>query len=54
MHYSAAMFSGGQYKQQWLKLLQGVQLKSVLYFNMSNLFTKIYKMLYYTTNLYLQ
>ena len=34
--------------------LQGVQLKSGLYFNMSNLFTKIYNMLYYTTNLYLQ
>jgi hypothetical protein len=31
-----------------------VQLKSGLYFNMSNLFTKIYNMLYYTTNLYLQ
>jgi len=24
------------------------------YFNMSNLFTKIYNVLYYTTNLYLQ
>ena len=35
-------------------LLQGVQLKSGPYFNMSNLFTKIYNMLYYTTNLYLQ
>jgi len=34
--------------------LQGVQLKSGPYFNMSNLFTKIYNMLYYTTNLYLQ
>jgi len=34
--------------------VQGVQLKSEPYFNMSNLFTKIYKMLYYTTNLYLQ
>jgi len=33
--------------------LQGVQLKNGQYFNMSNLFTKIY-MLYYTTNLYLQ
>jgi hypothetical protein len=33
--------------------LQGVQLKSGQYFNMSNLFTKIYNMLYYTTNLYL-
>jgi len=32
----------------------GVQLKSGHYFNMSNLFTKIYNMLYYTTNLYLQ
>jgi hypothetical protein len=32
---------------------QNVQLKSGPYFNMSNLFTKIY-MLYYTTNLYLQ
>jgi len=34
--------------------IQSVQLKSGLYFNMSNLFTKIYNMLYYTTNLYLQ
>ena len=34
--------------------LQGVQLKSGPYFNMSNLFTKIYNMLYYPTNLYLQ
>jgi hypothetical protein len=32
----------------------GVQLKSGPYFNMTNLFTKIYNMLYYTTNLYLQ
>jgi hypothetical protein len=32
----------------------GVQLKSGPYFNMSNLFTKIYNMLYYTPNLYLQ
>jgi len=32
----------------------GVQLKSGPYFNMSNLFTNIYNMLYYTTNLYLQ
>jgi hypothetical protein len=32
----------------------GVQLKIGPYFNMGNLFTKIYKMLYYTTNLYLQ
>jgi len=35
-------------------IIQGVQLKSGLYFNMSNLFTKIYNMLYYATNLYLQ
>ena len=34
--------------------IQGVQLKNRSYFNMSNLFTKIYKMLYYTTKLYLQ
>jgi hypothetical protein len=34
--------------------IQDVQLKSGPYFNTSNLFTKIYKMLYYTTNLYLQ
>jgi len=34
--------------------VQSVQLKSGPYFNMSNLFTKIYNMLYYTTNLYLQ
>jgi len=35
-------------------IIQDVQLKSGPYFNMSNLFTKIYNMLYYTTNLYLQ
>jgi len=35
-------------------LVQGVQLKSGPYFNMSNLFTKNYNMLYYTTKLYLQ
>jgi len=35
-------------------LITGVQLKSGPYFNMSHLFTKIYNMLYYTTNLYLQ
>ena len=34
--------------------VQGVQLKTGPYFNMSNLFTKIYNMLYYTTKLYLQ
>jgi len=34
--------------------IQDVQLKSGPYLNMSNLFTKIYNMLYYTTNLYLQ
>jgi hypothetical protein len=34
--------------------LQDFQLKSGPYFNMRNLFTKIYNMLYYTTNLYLQ
>ena len=34
--------------------IQGVELKSGPYFNMSNIFTKIYKMLCYTTNLYLQ
>jgi hypothetical protein len=33
--------------------IEGVQNKVDL-FNMSNLFTKIYNMLYYTTNLYLQ
>jgi hypothetical protein len=36
-----------------LKQIQVVQLKSGPYFNISNLFTKIY-MLYYTNNLYLQ
>ena len=35
-------------------IIQGVQLKSGPYFSMSNLFTKIYNMLYYTTNLFLQ
>ena len=34
--------------------LQGVQLKSGTYFNISNLFTNINNTLYYTTNLYLQ
>jgi len=34
--------------------VQGVQLKSGPYYNTSNLFTKIYNMLYYTTNLHLQ
>ena len=34
--------------------IQNVQLKSGPYINMSNLFTKIYNMIYYTTNLYLQ
>jgi len=38
----------------WNWNIQSVQLKSGLYFNMSNSFTKIYNMLYYTTNLYLQ
>jgi len=37
-----------------IMILQGVKLKSGPYFNMSNLFTKIYNMLYYTPNLYLQ
>jgi hypothetical protein len=37
---------------QWYHKEQGVQLKSGPYFNMSNLFTKIYNMLYYTTNLF--
>jgi hypothetical protein len=32
----------------------GFQFKSGPYFNISNLFTKIYNTLYYTTNLYLQ
>ena len=32
----------------------GVQLKSGPYFNISNLFTNIYNILYYTTKLYLQ
>jgi len=36
------------------RFIQSVQLKSGPYFNMSNLFTKIYDMLYYTTKLYLQ
>ena len=39
---------------QRIYLVQGVQLKSEPYFNMSDLFTKIYNILYYTTNLYLQ
>ena len=35
-------------------ILQCVQLKIGPHFIMSNLFTKIYNMLYYTTKLYLQ
>ena len=44
------------YFQQYdlTNIVQGVQLRSGPYFNMRNLFTKIYNMLYYTTNLYLQ
>jgi hypothetical protein len=42
------------YENNQQDALHGVQLKSGLYFNMSNLFTKIYNVLYYTTNLYLQ
>jgi len=42
------------FKMHCVLRIQGVQLKSGPYFNMSNLFTKIYIMLYYTTNLYLQ
>jgi hypothetical protein len=38
----------------YVYLLPGVQLKSGPYFNIRNLFTKIYTMLYRTTNLYLQ
>jgi len=34
--------------------IQSVQLKSGPYFNISNLLTNIYNMLYHTTNLYLQ
>jgi hypothetical protein len=37
-----------------MRIISGVQLKSGLYFNTSNLFTNIYNMLYYTTNLYIQ
>jgi len=37
-----------------MSIIQSVQHKSGPYFNMSHLFTKIYNMLYYTTNLYLQ
>jgi hypothetical protein len=39
--------------QNIVYLVQDVQLKSGPYFNMSNLFTTIFNMLYYTTNLYL-
>jgi hypothetical protein len=46
-------FSGGSYAVLCV-VTTDVQLKSGPYFNMSNLFTKIYNMLYYTTNLYLQ
>jgi hypothetical protein len=46
--------SVNKYKCNRLLYVQGVQLKSGPYFNMINLFTKIYNMLYCTTNLYLQ
>ena len=46
-------FVGGRRFWTW-GYIQDVQLKSGLYFNMSHLFTKIYNMAYYTTNLYLQ
>jgi hypothetical protein len=42
------------YLQEIFKHIPGVQHKSGPYFNISNLFTKIYNMLYYTTKLYLQ
>jgi hypothetical protein len=38
----------------YLIYIHSFQLKSGPCFNMSNLFTKIYNMLYYTTNLYLK
>ena len=46
-----------KYSQKWFSTafqIQNVQLKSGPYFNISNLFTKIYNMLSYTTSLYLQ
>jgi len=43
-----------QYTSHTLSFVQGVQLKSEPYFNMSNLFTKICNVLYYTTNPFLQ
>ena len=42
------------FNSEFKGLIQGFQLKSGAYFTMSNLFTKIYNMLYYTTKLYLQ
>jgi len=47
-HYPAYL------QEVYVVIVQDVQLKRGPYFNMSNLFTKIYNMLYYTTNLYLQ
>jgi len=44
----------GRPRKGWREEVQDVQLKSGPYFNMSNLFTKISNMLYYTINLYLQ
>jgi hypothetical protein len=51
LHHSPTLFC---YITLVSPLLQDVQLRSEPYFNMSNLFTNIYNMLYYTTNLYLQ
>ena len=62
MAYTVIVFSEVEHESNFAKVridyihgqLQSVQLKSAPYFNMSNLFTKIYSMLYYTTNQYLQ
>jgi hypothetical protein len=58
MTYTAKVAVGSEirakHSTQSENQIQNVQLKSGPYFNTSNLYTKIYNMLYYTTNLYLQ
>ena len=53
-HKSSSHFSNMQLFHPQRMYIQGVQLKSGPCFNMNNLFTEIYNMLSYTTNLYLQ
>jgi len=51
---ASSVFARFKNKSSDEKEVKSVQLKSGPYFNMSNLFTKIYNMLYDTTKLYLR